>query len=122
MAYKFDIRIEGTEIPPPSGYSFTESDLVINSQRNARGYANWDVVRQNVGSLDLTWDNLDGERLTQVISAIRGRKKFSVRFFNIGTGSWENRIFYSGDRSMELARYISAIQYWASLTVPFVEV
>ena len=96
--------------------------MVTNSHRNARGVAVWDVVRRNVGELELTWENLDGARLRAVISATRGKKKLSVRFLNPGTGAWETRIFYPGDRAMELARYISASNYWASLTVSFVEV
>ena len=118
----FGLKIDDDLIPPPSGYSFSEADLVENSGRNAAGYAHWDVVRQNVASLNLTWDNLDGERLKQVISAIRNKKEFQVSFFNPLTGSKEQRLFYPGDRAAELSRYVSMSTYWASLTVPFVEV
>jgi len=118
----FNLRIDGTVIPPPSGYGFSEADLVENSNRNADGYLSWDTVRQNVGKLDLTWDNLDGGRLQAVIAAIRGKKKFMATFFNPNTGDWETREFYAGDRATQLARFISAARYYASLTVPFVEV
>ncbi|MEM5768111.1 MAG: DUF6711 family protein, partial [Bacillota bacterium] len=113
---------DGSVIPPPSGYTFTEADLTENSKRNAQGVASWDVVRQNVGNLDLTWENIDGDRLKQVVAAIRGKKSFAVTFFNPLTGNHETRTFYAGDRSAQLARYVSAVKYWASLTVPFVEV
>ena len=122
MAYTFSLRVDGAELPPPSSYTFHERDLVTNSHRNARGTAVWDVVRRNVGELELTWENIDGARLRAVISATRGKKKLNVRFLNPGTGIWETRTFYPGDRAMELARYISASNYWASLTVSFVEV
>ena len=118
----FNLRVDGSVIPPPSGYSFTESDLVENSERNANGFARWDVIRTNVGQISLTWDRLDGDRLQQVISAIRGKKEFSCTFFNPLTGSHETRTFYSGDRAAELTRYISAVNYFATLTVPFIEV
>lgn len=120
--YAFGLKINGADIPPPSEYTFTEADLVVNSERNAKGYANWDVVRQNVGSLDLTWSNLDGDRLTAVVAAIRGKKSFQATFFNPLTKQMETRTFYAGDRSAQLARFISAQRYWATLTVPFVEV
>ena len=118
----FDLRVDNTVLPPPSGYSFNEADLVENSTRNGKGIASWDVVRQNVGSLELTWDNLDGDRLKQVIAAIRGKKSFSVHFFNPLTGQHETRTFYAGDRASQLARYVSAVKYWASVTIPFTEV
>lgn len=118
----FGLRIDSIVIPPPSGYSYTEADLVENSGRNAAGYAHWDVVRQNVASINLTWENLDGERLRQVIAVIRNKKQFQVTCFNPLTGQHETRTYYSGDRAVELSRYISALEYWGSLTVPFVEV
>lgn len=122
MTYAFGLKIEGVEIPPPSGYSFVEADLVVNSQRNASGYVSFDVVRENVGSIDLTWDKLDGERMQQIVNAIRGKKTFNATFFNPNTGQMETRKFYAGDRSNELARFISTQKYWSSLSVPFVEV
>jgi len=118
----FDFRIDGTVLPPPSGYNYNEADLVENSTRNGKGFASWDVVRQNVGNLELSWDNLDGDRLKQVIRAIRGKKSFNVHFFNTLTGDHETRVFYSGDRATQLARYVSAVKYWATLTIPFTEV
>lgn len=122
MTYAFGLQIDGISIPPPSSYNFTEADLVINSERNAQGYASWDVVRQNVGSINLTWDNLDGVRLTQVINAIRSKKTFTVTFFNPLIGKMETREFYAGDRAAELSRFVSAQTYWATITIPFVEV
>lgn len=118
----FGLRIDGVTIPPPSGYSEREHDLSINSERNAQGYARWDVVRTNVSELDLTWDNLDGDRLKQVIAVIDGKKQFQVTYFDALRGVHKTKTFYAGSRSAELARYISAAKYWATLTVPFVEV
>lgn len=118
----FTLKIDGADIPAPSGYSFTESDLVENSTRNAQGYASWDVVRQNVGNLSLTWENAGRDKIVQIISAIRSKKKFSCTFLNTNTGEVETRTFYAGDRANELVHYISALSYWSTLTVPFVEV
>jgi hypothetical protein len=123
MAYEtFGLRIDGALIPPPSGYTYTEADIVANSFRNSAGYASWDVVRQNVANISLTWEKLNGTRLRQVIAAIRGKKQFEVTCFNPMTGNMETHTFYSGDRAAELARFVSASHYWATLTVPFVEV
>jgi hypothetical protein len=122
MTENFGLRVDGTLIPPPSGYSFTEADIVENSFRNSAGYASWDVVRQNVASISLTWENLDGVRLRQIVTAIRGKKQFNATCFNPLTGNMETRTFYAGDRAAELARFVSASSYWATLTVPFVEV
>lgn len=118
----FELKIDGVQLPAPSGYSFTESDLVENSNRNASGYANWDVVRYNVGALNMTWENANREKITQIIGAIRSKKKFAVTFLNPNTGQVETRQFYAGDRANELARYVSALSYWSKLTIPFVEV
>lgn len=122
MAYTFPIQIDGAPIPPPSSYSFSETDLVANSERNASGYANWDVVRTNVGNLELEWANLDAGRLAQIVSVIRGRKTFDATFFNSITARWETRTFYAGDRAAKLLRYISCQQFVTTLSVPFIEV
>lgn len=118
----FPLQIDGVDLPAPSDYSFNEADLQENVNRNAQGYANWDVVRYNVGRLDLTWENLSREKIRQVTLVIRNKKKFRCTFLNTNTGEIETREFYSGDRSTDLAKYVSALEYWATLTVPFVEV
>jgi hypothetical protein len=117
-----DLKIDGVDLPAPSAYTFTEYDLVENSTRNANGVASWDVVRYNVGRLDLTWENATRDKIVQIISAIRSKKKFDVTFLNTNTGQVETREFYSGDRANELVKYISALNYYGTLTVPFVEV
>ena len=116
------LKIDGVNIPSPSTYSFTESDLVENSTRNAAGYASWDVVRYNVGSLSLTWENAGRDEIMKICNAIRSKKKFNVTFTNTNTGQVETREFYSGDRANELVRYVSSLQYWGTLTIPFVQV
>ncbi len=118
----FELRIDDVELPTPSKYSFAEYDLVENSTRNGNGMASWDVVRFNVGRLDLTWDNVSRDKIVQILSAIRSRKKFDCTFPNPNTGQVETRNFYAGDRMNELAKYISALEYWSTLTVPFIEV
>lgn len=119
---EFPLAIDGIDLPAPSGYSFTESDLVENSTRNAAGVAVWDVVRYNVGNINITWENVDRDKIVKITSAIRSKKHFSVTFLNTNTGQVETRTFYAGDRANELVKYISALEYWATLTVPFVEV
>jgi hypothetical protein len=118
----FGLKIDGALIPAPSGYRFIEADLFENSFRNGAGRASWDLVRQNVANINLTWNNLDGERLQAVIAAIRGKKQFALTALNPLTGQLETRTYYAGERSAELARYVSSMQYWTSLTIPFVEV
>lgn len=116
------LQIDGVQLPTPSGYKFREADLVENSTRNAAGYATWDVVRYNVGSMELTWKSVGREELVQISAAIRSKKSFNVTFLNPYTGQVETRTFYSGDRDSDLLRFISALDYWSSLTIPFVEV
>ncbi len=118
----FPLKIDGASLPAPSGYTFMEADLVENSDRNAQGYAHWDIVRFNVGRIDLTFENVSRDKIIQIVSAIRNKKKFQCTFLNTNTGQVETREFYSGDRSNELAKYVSALDYWSTLTVPFVEV
>jgi hypothetical protein len=118
----FPLQIEGVDLPAPSGYKFNEADIVTNADRNDAGYANWDVVRFNVGRLDLTWENVSRDKIVQIVSAIRNKQKFRCTFLNLNTGEVETREFYSGDRANELVKYVSALDYWASLTIPFIEV
>ncbi len=118
----FALKIDGIDLPSPSSYSFTEADLVENSTRNAKGFASWDMVRPNLGNLSLTWENADAPKLRSITAALRGKKQFACTFFNPYTGQTETRSFYAGDRANELVRYVSALQYWSTLTVPFVEV
>ena len=116
------IKINGTDIPPPSKYSYTERDLVQNSGRNANGVANWDVVRFNVGELSLSWENVSRDKIIKICNAIRNQKTFEVTFLNTLSGSVETRTFYAGDRANELVKYVSSLNYWGSLALPFVEV
>lgn len=118
----FPLKIDGIDIPAPSGYLFREAEFVENSNRNDAGYANWDVVRFNVGRIDLTFKNVGREQNIQISSAIRNKKKFQCTFLNTNIGQVETRQFYSGDRANELANYVSTLEYWSTLTVPFVEV
>jgi hypothetical protein len=92
---KFQLKIDGVDIPGPSGYAFTEADIVQNSDRNDAGYASWDVVRYNVGRLDLTWENVSRDKIIQIVSAIRNKKKFQCTFLNTNTGEIETRTFYA---------------------------
>lgn len=118
----FPLQIDGVNLPAPSSYTFTEADLVTNSDRNDAGYANWDVVRFNVGRIDLTWQNLHKDDIVKIVSAIRNKQKFQCTFLNTNTGQIETRTFYAGDRANEIAKYVSALEYWSTLTVPFIEV
>ena len=122
MQVDFPLQIDGVQLPAPSGHKYREADLVENSSRNAAGYATWDVVRYNVGSLDLTWKAIGRGEIMQIAAAIRSKKHFNVTFLNPYTGNVETRSFYSGDRESELLQYISTLDYWSSLTIPFVEV
>ena len=118
----FPLQIDGVDLPAPSAYKFSEADLVTNANRNDAGYANWDVVRFNVGRLDLTWENVSRDKITKIVSVIRSKKTFRCSFLNTNTGQVETREFYSGDRANELVKYVSALEYWSVLTVPFIEV
>lgn len=118
----FSLLVDGIDLPSPSTYSFTESDLTENSIRNANGKASWDVVRYNVGKLSLTWENASADTVSAVCAAIRSKKSFKVTFLNTNTKLVETRTFYAGDRANELVRYVSALSYWSTLTIPFVEV
>lgn len=118
----FTLKIDGVDLPAPSTYSFTERDLTQNSSRNANGIASWDVVRYNVGEINLSWTNVHQSKVQQICSTIRSKKSFAVTFLNTNIGLVETRTFYAGDRANELVKYISALEYWSSLTIPFVEV
>ncbi len=118
----FPLQIDGVDLPAPSSYKFTEADLVTNADRNDAGYANWDVVRFNVGRLDLTWENVSRDKIAVIATVIRSKKTFRCSFLNTNTGQVETREFYSGDRANELVKYVSALEYWSTLTVPFIEV
>jgi len=118
----FPLEIEGVDLPSPATYTFSEFTLSENFSRNAQGYASWDVVRANVGRLDLTWDKLHREQIAQIVAIIREKRTFRCTFLNTNTGEIETREFYAGDRVNEIARYVSALDYWSTLTVPFIEV
>ena len=78
----FPLQIDGVDLPAPSAYKFSEADLVTNANRNDAGYANWDVVRFNVGRLDLTWEGLSRDDIARIVSAIRNKQKFRCTFLN----------------------------------------
>lgn len=118
----FPLKVEGVQFPSPATYGFTEFTLMENFERNNAGYANWDVVRPNIGRLDLVWDKVHKDEIVQIVGVIRSKKSFYATFLNSNTGEMETREFYAGDRANEMARFISVLDYWSNLTVPFVEV
>ena len=93
------LNISGVDMPAPVSYKVSMADIQsANSGRSDGGYMSLEVVRSNVASIDVAWENLTQVELETVSNAI-APSSFSVVFYY---GSSLTADMYKSDRSVEL--------------------
>ena len=94
--------------------------MTENKAQNAMGIR-IGVVRSGVGELTLSWQNISREQAVLIANSIAGNNALSVTFLNPLSGVVETKSFYVGDRAIEISKYVSALEYWGTLSIPFTE-
>lgn len=118
------VTVAGYEFPEPSTYSANTATLV-DSARNVQGYVIGSVIRNDVAKVELSWRYLTVEQWAKILSLFNKSFYNNVTFFNQGTGSYETRQMYVGDRSASMWRrhpVTGEIMGWVEPKLSLVEV
>lgn len=122
-----------TAIFEPFEYNAITSTLV-DSARNAQGYAVGAVIREDVAKIEMKWDRITPEEWSKMlkcfnskysVDGITGNFYRYVRFLNQTTNEFEVRKFYVSDRKAGIARRdpnTGAISHYVGASFSLVEV
>lgn len=66
-------------IPNPSTYSVVMADVDLDDKRSTSAYLNRNRVRQNVYTVNCSWDRLDDVQVARLLGACQAAK-FSLKF------------------------------------------
>ena len=98
------ITIGSTDLPNPSDYDVTRSDLDSdNTTRSETGVLTRDRVRAGIYSIKCTF-KVTKTQLKSITDAISGAS-FSMTFFDPTTSSSPTITAYAGNRSAKLIKY-----------------
>lgn len=98
------LNISGVDLPAPVSYKVTMADIQsANSGRSDGGYMSLEVVRADVASIDVAWENLTQSELETITNAIN-YSSFTVVFYY---GASLTADMYKSDRSIELSKDLS---------------
>lgn len=93
------LNISGVDMPSPVKYNVSLADIQSsNSGRSDSGYMSLEVVRSDVATIEVEWQNLTYAELKKITDAI-APASFSVKFFY---GSTLTQTMYKSDRKVEL--------------------
>jgi len=96
------IKINDVELPNPSEFSVTQSDLDSDAtMRNSEGYLIRDRVRAGVYRIDVSWEGLTHSDYLTVVNAL-APAKFTVDFWDMNSASRKTAQMYAGDRKSKL--------------------
>lgn len=112
------IRIDGSEIPTPSGYQVSVMDI-SKTERNARGQ----MIIERVAikrKLDLSWAYLVGGELQQLLCLV-GPVFFTVEYPDPEGGAARTGTFYVDDRSVAAMDYLDGQTRWKDVGLSLVE-
>lgn len=92
------IRLNGVEVTSPTKYTPKLSTIdSSNSGRNDDGIMTREIVRRKVANIDIGWEKLTNEELTQIVSQLTD--EINVEFFY---GVWRSAKMYAGDITIDL--------------------
>ena len=107
MAIKALVTIEGYELPEPASYS-ANTVTVVDSDTNAEGKYFGAVIRDNVGTVDLSWNYLTIGQWATINKLFKtsdgGSYVNTVAFFDQSSGDFVTREMYVSDRSAGMWR------------------
>ena len=108
----------------PSTYKSTTSTFV-DSARNVKGVVTGSVVRNNVTSIELSWNVLDVKYWANINARFKKTFYHKVLFYDQVTGARRVAKMYVSDRTAELGHVnpkTGKPMYWTNCTLSLVEV
>ena len=111
MAFTNYLRIDGTEMPLPTSYDLSLSDVEADSSGETEaGTTQRDIVRSGVAEISVAFQV--SPAWLKTLSAMRSLPRLSVDFFNTGTMVRENREMYMDGFKVSLAHDTSKKGLW----------
>lgn len=105
------LKIGGVDMPEPSKYSVSTSDLHADSStRTETGHLVINRIRSGVYKLEVGWNALNAADLTTIRNATSG-VTFNVTFLDID-GTTKTKTMYSGDYKSEPRRLFGNDKRW----------
>ena len=138
MAFNFDpktkrasdpiVRVGSYGFPEPSTYKGNTA-TIVDSARNIKGKMVGQVIREDVGKVEMTWKYLPIEDWARILScftkALGGKFINNVTFFEESRGTWVTRTMYVSDRDAEMFRRsdeTGKILGWVNCSLSLIEV
>ena len=138
MAFKYNpltkranepiVKVGSYGFPEPSAYKGNTA-TIVDSARNIHGQMVGQVIREDVGKVEMSWKFLpieDWARINACFSrALGGKFINSVTFFEQSRGGWITRQMYVSDRDAEMFRRDSEtgkIVGWTNCSLSLIEV
>ena len=115
------IKINNKEIKTPSSFSYTRSDLDVDSYRDING----NLVRNRISTkvqLTLTWKAgaMDVQSMSTLLKAFDD-VYFQVTYFDIHDGAMRTATFYSSDKTAQMYSYIDGVPVFNEISLTLVE-
>lgn len=108
----------------PSNYKASTSTFV-DSARNVKGVVTGSVVRNNVSSIELSWNALHTKYWANINARFKKTFYHNVLFYDQVTGARRVAKMYVSDRTAELAKVNSKTgkpEYWKNCSLSLIEV
>lgn len=112
------LRINGVDMPTPSGYIVGKQDIV-KAERNARGTMIKEMIAQK-DKIDLSWIYLSAADTAKVFSAVSANF-FTVVYLEPQSNSFKTKDFYAGDRSAPAMDYVNGIMRYKDIKFSIIE-
>lgn len=107
--YLMGFQIDGKDIPDPSAFSGSESDLDTMGERDATGYLHRDMVATKY-PVKMEYRNIPWVMITKICGMLR-KEKFSFTFPDPFNNCMSTVEAYAGDREFE-AVWASEFSAW----------
>lgn len=112
------LKINGVDMPTPSGYSVGIQDIV-NATRNARGNMIKDLIATKV-KIDLAWIYLSMADTAKVLTAVSGNF-FTVEYLDPEANAFLTKTFYAGDRTAPAMDFINGVMRYKDIKFNIIE-
>ena len=113
------ITVGSTGLPNPKEMTWSEFDLSSEAAgRNLKGEMLKDVVAKKQ-KIELKWGPLTSAQMNTIMGAISSAVYLSVTFPG-PTGS-ATLTMYVGDRTSDVLKYVTSLEYWTGLSINFIQ-
>ena len=115
-------RINGIEVPAPTDFSWTRSDLSSDAaKRSTTGLMNKDVIARK-NSVPITWNFLTWSQASKVLKACESSGAYATfNYPDPKTGGWEEMTVYTGDRTASVVFYKNEKEIYWKVSIPNIE-